>query len=411
MKSVLTILQMVFLIFLTTGCVDQSEKMIPPTGIDKNKMLQNNSNVDVLYAPEATFYRRQYDKNSKIDKILSQRNTINPFLAYQWKIRVSKKRFDYKLYFSGGYEYSPAWNNTLQLSELYWAYYYPGKDWSYWKNTNQKSFFTSISFTHGRQTDEYGDTRKLAIANPEFSIEAAKEVELMKKDGFHGVFLDWWHSDHPGHNVNEKVIFTKNRKKIISDIHKKVGDDFLIMGNVNWKTNLMYKHLNAVFLELYKPKNRAYTFNEIAKLERGILKLGEELRYPKVIAVEPWKVTQGQNEIDRLSNVNKRFARLFTAMATILVEHGFILYTDNNNDDSQNDDHGHYYYEFYSVDLGKPISKNTKISKGVAYKKFEKGFIAFNRTNDDVVVSFDDFRVKIPSMDAVYLNFDGSSAI
>jgi hypothetical protein len=94
-------------------------------------------------------------------------------------------------------------------------------------------------------------------------------------------------------------------------------------------------------------------------------------------------------------------------MATVIPEHGYILYGDNNPD-FDDSEHDHYYYNVYSVDLGKPVSKYTPIAQGVAYKKFEDGYIAFNRLEDDVTVNFGDFEVVIPSMDAVFLNDDGT---
>ena len=376
------------------------------TNNEQTSSTVNDSN-DVLNAPKAEFYQRQYDMNSKVDKKLSLRRTINPFLPYNWKIRESSKKNGYGLYFSGGYNFKNSWD-AIQLKELYWVYYYPGQWWSYWTNTNQKRFLTDIKFDHD---NEYGKTRKQDISNPEFAIEASKEVEITKNAGFNGIFLDWWHSNHPG--INDKVGFTKNRKRILQKIYEKNGDDFLLMGNVNWETDLMYEYLNAVFLELYKPpdgRTGSYTFEEIEKIEKLILTLNENLRYPKVIAVQPWKVTNERTLLDRESQINKQLARLFSAMSAVLAEHGYIIYTDNNRD-SDIDDHGHYYYDVYSVDLGKPLSKHTPIAQGVAYKKFEKGYIAFNRLEYDVTVNFGDFEVVIPSMDAVFMNEDGSNIL
>ena len=54
------------------------------------------------------------------------------------------------------------------------------------------------------------------------------------------------------------------------------------------------------------------------------------------------------------------------------------------------------------------MSKYTPIAQGVAYKRFEDGYIAFNRLEYDVTVNFGDFEVVIPTMDAVFLNMDGT---
>jgi len=168
--------------------------------------------------------------------------------------------------------------------------------------------------------------------------------------------------------------------------------------------------INGVFLELYKePYSRSdsFSFTEIAEMEEVIKFHEKHLRYPKLIAFEPWRITDKSDPTNRTSEDNLRFARLYSAMATVIPEHGYILYADNNPD-FDDGDHDHYYYDVYSVDLGKPVSKYTPITQGVAYKKFEDGYIAFNRLGNDVTVNFGDFEVVIPSMDAVFLNEDGT---
>ena len=227
MKKLLLLLILSF--FSTQGiaasCPDGSEPMktVSADGTyyeykcasDNQASSSANDSNGVLNAPKAEFYQRQYDMTSKVDQILSERKTINPFLAYNWIIRQSAARSGYRLYFSGGYNYKHSWD-AIQLKELYWVYYYPGQWWSYWTNTNQTRFLTDIKFDHN---NEYGKTRKQNISHPEFAIEASKEVEIIKNEGFHGIFLDWWHSNHPG--INDKVGFTKNRKRILQKIYEK----------------------------------------------------------------------------------------------------------------------------------------------------------------------------------------------
>ena len=65
-----------------------------PDGSDPVKSIsadgtyfEYNCGPSALDAPKAEFYQRQYDMNSKVDKKLSLRRTINPFLPYNWKIR------------------------------------------------------------------------------------------------------------------------------------------------------------------------------------------------------------------------------------------------------------------------------------------------------------------------------------
>ena len=247
------------------------------------------------------------------------------------------------------------------------------------------------------------------IVDPEFQKAFAEESHVFSEKGLHGLLLDWWHIHHPtpwrGTRLENAMI------GMTDEIRRKVGDDFLILGNTNWRKNSnLVSPMNGVFLELYKePYSRSdnFSFTEIAEMEELIKFHEKHLRYPKLIAFEPWRITDKSDPTNRTSEDNLRFARLYSAMATVIPEHGYILYADNNPD-FDDGDHDHHYYDVYSVDLGKPVSKYTPITEGVAYKKFEDGYIAFNRLDNDVTVNFGEFQSVIPSMDAVFLNEDGT---
>jgi len=363
-----------------------------------------NCGVSVLDAPKAEFYQRQYDIDSKVDQILSNRKTINPFLA--WNYRKLPSNY-YGIAWTGGSNQRLFPGNMFELYESYWNYYYVGKTHSNWKDqAQQQTFITNIDWNHDA---EYGITKAMNIIDPEYPKAFADEVNAVSKDGFHGLFLDYWHIHHPtpwrGTRLENAMI------GMTDAIRRKVGDDFLILGNTNWgKNSNLVSPMNGVFLELYKePYSRSdnFSFTEIAEMEELIKFHEKHLRYPKLIAFEPWRITDKSDPTNRTSEDNLRFARLYSAMATVIPEHGYILYADNNPD-FDDGDHDHYYYDVYSVDLGKPVSKYTPIAQGVAYKKFEDGYIAFNRLDNDVTVNFGEFQSVIPSMDAVFLNEDGT---
>ncbi len=137
--------------------------------------------------------------------------------------------------------------------------------------------------------------------------------------------------------------------------------------------------MNGVFLEWWKNHQGSYTFTEIAEMEEVIKFNEKHLRYPKLIAFEPWRITDKSEPTNRTSEDNLRFARLYSAMATVIPEHGYILYADNNPD-FDDGDHDHYYYDVYSVNLGKPVSKYTPIdSRSGLIKSLKMVNIAFNR--------------------------------
>jgi len=400
-----------FLLLILSFFTAQSLAASCPDGNEPVKSISDDGTyfvykcgISVLDAPKAEFYQRQYDIDSKVDQILSNRKTINPFLA--WNYRKAPSNY-YGIAWTGGNDQRLFPGNMFEFYESYWNYYYVGKTHSNWKDhAKQETFVTNIDWDHDA---EYGVTKAMNIIDPAYPEAFADEVHAVSKDGFHGLFLDWWHIHHPipwrGTRLENAMI------GMTDEIRRKVGDDFLILGNTSWRKNSnLVSSINAVFLELYKePYSRSdsFSFTEIAEMEEVIKFHEKHLRYPKLIAFEPWRITDKSDPTNRTSEDNLRFARLYSAMATVIPEHGYILYADNNPD-FDDGDHDHYYYDVYSVNLGKPVSKYTPIAQGVAYKKFEDGYIAFNRLEYDVTVNFGDFEVVIPSMDAVFLNKDGT---
>ena len=403
MKKLLILLILSFFSIqsLASSCPDGNEptKTVSADGT----YFEYKCGLIVLNAPKAEFYQRQYDMNSKVDQILSNRKTINPFLAWNYSKAFSDNY--YGIAWTGGKKKTDRLfpDNMLEFHEIYWNYYYVGSSWSYWKDhAKQQTFVTNIDWDHDA---EYGVTKAMNVTNPAYPQAFADEVHAISEDGFHGVMLDWWHIHHPipwrGTKLENAMI------RITDEIRKQAGGDFLIFGNTNDNKNPnLLKPINGVFLELWKNHQGSFTFEEIAEMEEVIKFNEKHLRYPKLIAFEPWRITDKSDPYNRTSEGNLRFARLYSAMTTVIPEHGYILYADNNPD-FDDGDHDHHYYDVYSVDLGKPESKYTPIAQGVAYKKFEDGYIAFNRLEYDVTVNFGDFEVVIPSMDAVFLKEDG----
>jgi hypothetical protein len=171
------------------------------------------------------------------------------------------------------------------------------------------------------------------------------------------------------------------------------------MGNVNDGINdPTAQYLSGVFMELWKPhpdKPYALTYSDqsgstswtsIERMEELLKYWDENLHPPKIIAFEPWKITTGDHVADRYTEENYAYAKLFAAMVVVIPENGYILYADNN-DDWDGGDHQHAYYDFYLTDFGKPISGMIDVVEGVAYKQFERGIIAYNRTLSEVTVT------------------------
>ncbi len=113
----------------------------------------------------------------------------------------------------------------------------------------------------------------------------------------------------------------------------------------------------------------------------------ETLQWPKLICLEPWKITQNRDKFieERDNDLNYSLAKLYTAMAMVIPQNGYIHYADNK-DDWEGGDHQHSYYDFYHIDFGKAVSEIIEVTTGVAFKKYERGIIAYNRTRNTTIL-------------------------
>ncbi len=282
-------------------------------------------------------------------------------------------------------------SDTLYLISEQWHYWYPG-----WRTLSPDSPFYLDEVYQPHIGSEYAQTLVINFTHPEWPALMAEKAMNFKIAGFDGMMLDWWHNA-AGNGRSEEVVEAA-RVAISKAIRMRVGNDFILMGNVNWgmddPTSL---YLSGVFLELWKPEpdeGYALTYGEetrygwnpsIERMEDLLIYWDTHLLWPKIIAFEPWKITTDDYIADRYTEENERYAKLFAAMAVVIPENGYILYADNN-DDWDGGDHQHAYYDFYLTDFGKPISAMVTVADGVAYKRFERGLIAYNRTTTEVVV-------------------------
>ena len=323
--------------------------------------------------------------------------------------------------------------SNLGLKELYWNYHYPNKP--QWKYLGLEPFISKKKWTtRGHSAGgEYGKAVWINYSHPKYA-EYFSDLVLEKTHRFDGVLLDWWHNEHPGAS---KVKVKKARRKIAEAIRNKMGEEFIILGNVNWHGDGdTHDLINGVFMELFKSKKTsgAYSCGQIAKIEKLIKFHDQNLSEPRIIGVNVWRITkQVPKELQkkltlelmgderdmsknfwklryRSSPENIQFAKLFTAMAMVIPENGYILYGDNNPDRSDVDDHAHTYYDFYNIDLGKATSHGMEITEGLGYKKYEKGLIVYNRTKFKYTVKFKDGKkVEVGPLEGVF--FDEDKAI
>ena len=279
--------------------------------------------------------------------------------------------------------------DTLYIISLQWHYWYPLVRTL---SSDSKFYLNEVFKFH--LGSEYSDTLMINFEHPRWPDVMAEKAVSFRRAGFDGLLLDWW-NDNAGNGRPEQDVRAA-RLAIIREMRRRVGDAFILMGNVNFNIDdPTAEYLSGVFMELWKTDvGRPYvlTYDDeegdvwapsIERFEDALLYWDSALQWPKVIAFEPWKITTGDYIADRMSPENQEYARLFAAMACVIPENGYILYADNN-DDWDGGDHQHAYYDFYHTDLGKPVSGMIEISKGVAYRKYEHGIIAYNRTTSEI---------------------------
>tara|TARA_Y100000294_G_C8537445_1_gene329675 strand:+ start:210 stop:1526 length:1317 start_codon:yes stop_codon:yes gene_type:complete len=375
----------------------------------------------IIIAPLWENYKREYSEE-KNDKILSQRKTINIFLAwnqqelffpYANNKKLNSTQFGAKKSIGLNWQWRTSKPNIpglLLLANIEWNYHYVGQKWSNFEG--KEKFVTKRKWDH---SSDWGKTVWVNYKDEGYPDVVGNEAERRFNQNFSGVVLDWWHDNHPGPGTN-----TKARRQIAKNIKNKTKDNFLIIGNTNWYKDLSTHDLiNGVFLELIpkkkSPKSK-HSCNEIKKMENLLILHDKELRYPKIVAFEPRMVRFQKRSIykkfnkhdwwnnfdleiikkknyDFIQEYNFNSAKLFAAMAMIIPEHGYLNFSDNYGHNPVGH-HRTYYYQFYDIDMGKPISLMTSIIEGIAYKKYERGIIVYNRLPVAAVVKFPGGRVE-----------------
>lgn len=376
---------------LLVGC--NSQGLIPPEN-PSQKTHQVN------------FTATSVEENGAFAEELSARKTFNIFRA--WNSRISPDK--YGLYWTANNYDLPG---KFSLEETYWNYHYVGKAHSDYPGI-QNFIREGVNWGHAA---EYGKTLATDYTKPEFHMYYADLVAQRNSD-VDGILLDWWH-DHHG-KVNSKNAVAKARKSIAVELRDKLGDDFLLVGNVNWrKDTATIDYLNGVFLELYKTpyeRRNAYTPVEIDRMIDLLKYYESNLQYPKLIAFEPWRVSErnssNQNalEQDRITPANQRLAQLFASILNVHTSNGYYLYADSNHD-TEYGDHGHAWYGFYDIDIGKPSSMGIEVDSRIGIRKYEKGLLGYNYTAENVEIVTQSGTLEIPAFSGSICIFSGDECL
>ena len=136
--------------------------------------------------------------------------------------------------------------DTLYLISDEWHYWYPG-----WRTLSSDSPFYLDEVYQFHVGSEYGHTLMINFEHPDWPAVLAEKALNYKTAGFDGMMLDWWHNG-AGNGRSEAVVEAA-RIAISQSIRERVGDDFILMGNVNWgMDDPTAQYISGVFLELWK---------------------------------------------------------------------------------------------------------------------------------------------------------------
>lgn len=337
-----------------------------------------NSSIDEVKSANQSVLNTQSTFSEPIS--MRNRRTINPFT---WNIlRPQNKTSYYGLVW--GFPPPIAKNTTLSLTATSWELQRTGSHYADFEgNQNYLLNYSFLNPEIGNNAEYAGDyaTNHRAPGFPEWIAGTASRI--VERHNSDGVMLDWWHNNHPTKFSPSQV--RSSRIAIAQALRAQLGENKIIMGNVN--QNLDHdtaRYLNAVFMEAWKPNPREnYTLSELREIERAIRFYEKNLKYPKIIALEGWRVFTTLSDADMNTSENRRSAKLFTALSAVIPTAGYILFADNNADNPRND-HDHLLYDFYDFDIGQPIGNEIIIKSGASFKRFENGFIAFNITGQPV---------------------------
>ena len=231
---------------------------------------------------------------------------------------------------------------------------------------------------------------------------------------FDGIFLDWWSEDRPvldGYRSNAAE--QRARDVIIRRIREAVGEDFLILVNVNRsKPHRAAPYINGLFMETVRDSARGYTYQGLSGIESTMIWAENTLREPQIVCLEGWSIaTQTPDPtlnyyttrlVDTKPDTpaNLRWMRLFTTLS-LTHSDGYVRFYSGyfyDNPEERTYRYGfwdaetgqpigepqeHYWFDFWDVDLGAPVGEIAERygnRQGLFIREFDNGWAVYNRS-------------------------------
>ena len=227
----------------------------------------------------------------------------------------------------------------------------------------------------------------LDILNPEVQQLVIERVVGIAECGyFHGVMFDTWDAYHFGiyedlYNIgNEEVIHAYIT--VLKGIRERVRDDFLILVNRGERKSSRYAEwINGSFMETKVDYSDGYTYGGLIEIEDALSWNEKHLREPRI------NILQGEGVVDQPigSPDNLRWMRVFTTMS-LTHSDGYCIFRSSVLGEYSNEgihDGSHIWYDFWSVDLGKPVGEKGQLCDGcdgLFIREFTNGWAVYNRS-------------------------------
>ena len=238
----------------------------------------------------------------------------------------------------------------------------------------------------------HGRERVANLLNPEYQDLYIERIVGIANCGlFDGIFVDSLGNNGTGFYgrqfypeiTDQQIIDAYTR--IFRGIRERVGDDFLIIANVNRTKPTAYtEYFNGIHMETGHDRNGSYTRQGLIEIEDTLLWAQRHLQAPQITGLEGEGV--GTSPPD--SPENKRWMRLFTTMSLTL-SNGYVLYTDGTRGlYPEAPDHGHIWRDFWDADLGKPVGERVQLYNnpqgvsidGLFFREYTNGWAVYNRS-------------------------------
>lgn len=223
---------------------------------------------------------------------------------------------------------------------------------------------------------------------PELQDIIIKQVIGISKCGLYdGIMFDHWNEGRRLHNYHSNESEHNARTTILKRIREVVDDDFLIIVNTNWgKIPKWSQYINGAFMELDMgisvgyDRWQGYQTKNLIHFEDVLTWSEQNMRHPQINCLEGWGIATEAPD----SRNNLRWMRLFTTMS-LTHSDGYVIYTEGRS-------HSAYWYDFWDVDLGKPISNKSTLYKnknGLFIREFDHGWAVYNRSGSEQTIRFE----------------------